>query len=1020
MSGQARVSPTVASGCVPPRLRALVVERLLGYHQGLLRPDYSTTKFGKGIKVLNLKTHSRDRSNVRSTLLLRLCFSFVVVLVSASALPAQTNDTASLRGQVVDPNKAAVVNAKVVVTNELTGFSREGETDGEGRYTIAGLPLTGKYRLSVTYSGFAPLRLTDIELRAGEAATFDVTLIASCIDCGSEVTVYGTTEGLQTDTPQLGTRLDLEKIDNTPIQGRKITSLVELNSAVRPARGTGDLFVNSFLFVVNGSGRRQTTITLDGSTADDAWGRQTIFTSIPLSTIQEFTILTNAASAEYGHTTGSAINIVTKSGTNDLHADLVGVARPGGLEAAAPLATRRTIDRLAQLSGVASGPLRRDQTYLLVGGEINVQHRDAIVTSRIAPNSVFAGIFQQSLAFARLDHKINNKNILTGRLNLDRFRDTNPADAVGGLALPSAARTFSRRTYAGQLSDTTTFNGSLFNEARLQMQVGSPITRFDPIQFSTQFVRTGISTEGESRAPVLINHQYQAADTLSLTRGKHFLKLGGDALYSTSGGNGQEFGTGFVLGQFTFPANVSGCTATSCVPTSQLTLGPGVRYQQSFGNANYRVGEWLWSTFAQDDWLVTRDLTLNLGLRYERQTFTDDTNNFAPRVGFAYNFLGDGKTVLRGSYGIYYSQLRSNLGASFNINGPGGIFSFTANFGQLGFPTTLAPLSAFPPGAPLPARDVTIRPGRAALYAQFGIDTSRLRGYPDKLLNPYTQQGTVGIQRELPGKWFLNVDYVWAHTIKIDRTLDLNGPSLFIPTAPGQTRSAAAADLTRPIRPVNNGYRRILVVVNSGDSLYNGMQVNLTKRLAHNFSMLASYTWSHTINTVEFDAPQQDPADINLVGKAERADSLLDQRQRLVVSGWYNLPYHFTFGGVTSAASGRPYAITAGVDTNGDNSNADRPFDLASQTFLGRNAGQGTPVYSTDLFLQRTFTFEHVGLELRAEGFNIFNHNNIVGRNGTYGSSTIGAHNATLGAPLPGIANVDPGRQFQFQLRLRY
>src|SRR5256714_1855281 len=815
------------------RLRVLVVGRELGYYQRLLRFPAVRKPDLKGDSKLPSLKFRRMKSPARASAALRACALFAVALACAPLLRAQTNDTATVRGQVLDQNKAAIAHAKVVVTNELTGLSRDTETDGEGFYSIAGLPLTGSYKLTVTGSGFAAKEVGGIGLRAGEAATFDVTLAVA--GGASEVTVFGTTEGLQTDTPQLGTRLDLEKIDNTPILGRKVTNLVELNSAVRPARGTGDLFLNNFLFVVNGSGRRQTTISLDGSTADDAWGRQTIFTNIPLSTIQEFTVLTNAASAEYGRTSGSAINIVTKSGTNDLHADLVGIARPGGLGAAAPLASRRTIDRLAQLSGVVSGPLRRDHTYLLVGGEINIQHRDAVITSRLAPGSVFAGIYKQALGFARLDHRINGKNILTGRTNLELFSDTNPADPVGGLALASAARTFRRRTYAGQLSDTTTFSGSLFNEARVQMQVGSPITEFDPIQFSTQIVRTGVSTEGETRAPVLINHQYQAADTLSLTRGKHFLKLGGDAIFSTSGGNGQEFGTGFVQGQFTFPAP-AGCTASGCVPTSSLTLGPGVRYQQSFGNASYRVGEWLWSLFAQDDWRATRDLTLNLGLRYERQTFTDDTNNFAPRAAFAYNFLGDGKTVLRGSYGIYYSQLRSNLGASFNINGPGGIFSYTANFGGIGFPASLAsaPLAAFPAGAPLPPRDVTIRPGRAALYAQFGIDTTKLRGYPDKLLNPYTQQGTIGIQRELPDRWFLNVDYVWAHTIKIDRTLDLNGPSLFIPTTAGQTRSAAAADLTRPILPVNNGYRRILVVVNSGDSLYNGMQVNLTKRLAHN------------------------------------------------------------------------------------------------------------------------------------------------------------------------------------------
>ena len=943
----------------------------------------------------------------------------LALLLASSFAAGQTLDTATVRGRVADQNRAAIVGAEVVVTNEATGLRREARTDGDGDFSFSNLPLTGEYKLVVSSSGFAAKEIGGVGLRAGEAATFDVTLVPA--GGTSEVTVYGTTEGLQTDTPRLGTRLDLEKIDNTPILGRKLTNLVALNSAVRPARGTGDLFLNNFLFVVNGSGRRQTTFNLDGSTGDDAWGRQTIFTNVPLSVIQEFTILTNAASAEYGRTTGSAVNIVTKSGTNDLHADLVGVARPGRLQAAAPLSTIRTIDRLAQLSGVVSGPLERDRTYLLAGGEINVQHRDAVITSRIQPNSIFAGTYKQALAFARLDHQISRRNLLTGRLYLDRFSDTNPADAVGALALPSAARTFSRRTYAGQLSDTALLGSTLVNEARVQMQVGSPITRFVPVRPSTQIVRAGVSTEGESRAPVLINHQYQAADTLSLTRGSHFLKLGGDAIYSTSGGNGQEFGTGFQLGQFNFPAP-AGCTASGCVPTSQLTLGPGVRYTQSFGNANYRIGEWLWSLFAQDDWRATRDLTLNLGLRYERQTFTDDTNNFAPRVGFAYNFLGDGKTVLRGSYGIYYSQLRSNLGAAFNINGPGGIFSYTANFGQAGFPSSIAaaPLPAFPAGAVLPARDVTIRPGRSAFYAQFGINTALLRGYPDKLLNPYTQQATAGIERELPGKWFLDVDYVWAHTIKIDRSLDLNGPSLFIPTAAGQTRPAAAADLTRPIRPANNGFRRILVVVNSGDSLYNGVQANLNKRLTSKFSMLASYTWSHTINTVEPDAGSGDPADVNFVGKPERANSLLDQRHRLVVSGWLDLPYHFTLGGVTTAASGRPYAITAGVDTNGDNSNADRPFDLASRTFLGRNAGHGTPVYSTDLYLQRSFTMEHVRLELRAEGFNIFNHNNIVGRNGTYGGSTTGAHNATLGAPLSGIANVDPGREFQFQLRLRY
>ncbi len=121
-----------------------------------------------------------------------------------------------------------------------------------------------------------------------------------------------------------------------------------LNSAVRPARGTGDLFLNNTLFVVNGSGRRQTSFRIDGSTGDDAWGRQTIFTNIPLSALQEFTVLPNSFSAEYGRTSGGVVNVVTKTGTNDHHGEFIGLWRPAGIQARNPLSISRTADRLGR------------------------------------------------------------------------------------------------------------------------------------------------------------------------------------------------------------------------------------------------------------------------------------------------------------------------------------------------------------------------------------------------------------------------------------------------------------------------------------------------------------------------------------------------------------------------------------------------------------------------------------------------------------------------------------------------
>jgi hypothetical protein len=961
--------------------------------------------------------HLRERAILLIHLTIQLMALVAVLILLQLSCFAQTIDTATVRGQVVDQNRAGIVGASLVVTNEVTGLRRETHTDGEGYYTIPNLPLTGKYKLTVSDKGFAAHELNGIELRAGEAASFDVTLVPE--GSVSEITVRGTTEGVQSDTAQLSTRLDLPKIDNTPVLGRKLTNLVQLNSAVRTARGTGDLFLNNYLFVVNGSGRRQTTFNLDGSSGNDDWGRQTIFTNIPLSTIQEFTILTNPVSAEFGRTAGNVVNIVTKSGTNEFHVDALTLIRPSGLQASQPFANQRTRDQLFQFSGIVSGPIVKNRTHFLIGGEGNSQRRDTVISSVLAPGTLFDGRYKQGMFFARVDHQINERNTLTARANLEKFTDTNPSDAVGGTNLPSAARTFERGTYAAQLSETALLSTTMVNEARLQFQLGSPITQFTPAALGTQFIRP-ISTEGESRSALLTNHQIQFADTLSLLYGNQSIKVGGDLEFSSSGGNGQEFGSGFVLGQFRF---TNARSSNPAIPTSALTIADAASFTQSFGNASYNVRQYLWSLFAQDDWRVRRDLTLNLGLRYERQTFTDDTNNFAPRLGFAYNFLGDNKTVVRGSYGIYYSQLRANLGAQFSLGGPTGVFTFTATPGQLGFPTSLTALPTFPAGAALPARDIVIRPGRASFYSQF-FDVSRLRGYPAKLLNPYTQQGSIGVERELGGNFFLKVDYVRAHTAGIDRLLDLNAPSLFIPfvTQPSATRSVTAANTTRPITPVNNGYRRIQVVVNEGVSDYDGLQVNLEKRLSSKVSFLVSYTLSKTTNTVEPDAGSGDPADVNQLGEFERGLSLLDQRHRFVLSGYYELPYGFTFGGLTSLASGRPFAITAGVDTNGDGSTADRPFDRTTGTFLERNTGRGTPIYETDLFAQKSFSLsERLKVELRLEAFNVFNHRNIYGRTGTYGNNgIIGTPNPLLGTALGGIANTDASRELQFQIRFRY
>jgi outer membrane receptor for ferrienterochelin and colicin len=943
------------------------------------------------------------RSGLRS-ILLWACLALLLAIPSL----AQTPGTGAIRGRIVNESGAPVPAAEVTIANQATGLSRRATTDASGIYNLPELPLTGTYLLRISHEGFAPQERAAIQLRAGETAAFDATLQAQAV--AAEITVFGTAEGVQADSPQLGTRFDNEKLQETPVVGRKLTSLPLLNSAVRSARGTGDLFLNETLFVVDGGGRRQTTYSVDGGTADDAWGRQTIFATVPLAAVQEMTVLTNAFSAEYGRTTGAALNLVTRSGTNEVHADLLAASRPSGLQADAPVTHQKSRDRLAQESAFVSGPLARDRAYFSVAAEYNDQKRDSVITSPLAAG-VFTGNFTQTLLFGRVDADLSASHHLFGRFDSDRFTDTNPQDAVGGLVLPSAARTFRRATENAQLGESDVLSANAWNNARLVWEDGDPITQFSPADASTQYVRPGVSTEGESRYAFLTNRETQLADTLSFGLGDHFLKVGGDVARSTSGGNGQEFGAPFVLGQFTFKPGIS-----PAIPTSALKIADVQRYTQGFGNVHYSVRETLSSLFVQDDYRVRPNLALNLGLRYDRQSLTGDDNNLSPRLGFAWTPGKDSRTTVRGGFGSYYSEVQANQVAAWALGGPTGFFSFSAAPGQLGFPTSLNPLGGFPPGAALPARDITIQPGRRAYYSQF-FDISKLQGYPDELLNPRTDQATLGVEREMGERWFLSADVVHSRTEDILRNIDLNAPAPFDRTAPGQTRSATVADATRPIVPVANGYRRILATVNEGEARYDGLQLNLRKTFQSRGGMLLSYTWSHSRNNVESDAPGGDPNQVSQLGK-EWADSLLNQRHRAVLSGWVRVPWQFTVGGVAEYATGRPYNVTTGADNNGDGSTADRP--VVDGHVISRNSARGNALYDLTLFVEREFHLGPSLLSLRAEVFNLTNHANVVGYNAVYGNNANGQPLATFGAPLGGVANVDPGRQFQVQARLRF
>jgi hypothetical protein len=859
----------------------------------------------------------------------------------------------------------------------------------------------------------------DILLRAGGTAVLDFTLAIS--SAKTEVNVYGTTGTLPTESNQVSMRLSQQTIQDTPILERKITNLPLLDSSVRPAQTTGDLFLNETLFVINGTGRRQTTYELDGTDANDSWGRQTMFAGLPFSAVQEFTVYTNASSTEWGWNAGTAVNVVTRSGSNDWHGDFVGMGSPTFSNANIPLTTQSAQETVAQGSGMISGPIVQDKSYFLLSAQYTDQNRPAVITSPLEPGSIYNGTFGQTLMLARLDQQLNSKNLLTVRANFDRFDDTNPQDTVSGVTLPSAARVFTRNTYQAAISDTDTISPNMLNYAFFQLMVGSPITQFEPVAPGPQLYVSGVYTYGTSLTANLMNHQYEWGDTLSISHGHHQIKTGVDVIYSSSGGYGQEFGNGYTDGRFQINPLYENIPISTLITYNPGLAPPGspagappiaLQYTQAFGNQNYNVKEALYGIFAQDNWSVLPNLTLNLGLRLDGQTFTGNYGLVSPRFGFAWR-LPNSNTVVRGGYGIFYSEERTDNEATVALGGPQGVFTYTAVPGGVGFPTTFAPIS-FPAGTVLPARNITVLAGQCNYLNEF-LPVDQLHFCSRDFKNPYTQQWNLGFEHELGAGWLFSMDYIGSHTIHIEQPVDLNAPAPFIRTAPGQVRSVAAANATRPIVPVPGGFDQVIQYVNAGSAWYDGLQVRVTKQLTRRLSSLLSYTWSHDINTVEWDGTGQDPNSWGCLVACEKATSLLNQTNRAALSGTYNLPWGFMLSGTAYLASGYPFNITTGANNSGAGDTTDRP--VISGVVIGRDTGQAPPIYDVDFALQKSFKItERASLILRAESYNTFNHLNLYSLNGVYGNGATPA--PTFEQPVGGLANVGPPREMQFLARI--
>jgi hypothetical protein len=500
-----------------------------------------------------------------------------------------------------------------------------------------------------------------------------------------------------------------------------------------------------------------------------------------------------------------------------------------------------------------------------------------------------------------------------------------------------------------------------------------------PLENSTQLVRPNYSTAGFSTTNWVHARTVQVGDALSVQRGRHSVKLGGELVrvdardYSYS-----PFGT------YTF------------APGPPRADEHPLTYSQTFGVVDLTYGQTQASAFVQDELRMSARVTASLGLRYEVQSITDDRANLAPRLGIAWDVAGDGRTVVRSGAGIYFDQYYMYLTRRFLTLGPQSPqASYTWSWGDPGFPTFPDAFTSVPQGKAAGARDIMIA--------------------GDRLRNPRALQLSLGVERQLRPGLQLHVSALRAHTVHQMRVDDINHPAPFARTAPNQVRTPQEANLSRPYATYDGVLvRDIARVVNTAESTYRSLDLGLTSTIGGRGRLAARYVWSSSITHSMFYAdansgvPNEWWPDWD---QFEGGPSDFHQPHRLIADASIVVPFATQLSLVATAASGLPVNPTTGRDNNGDSYTVDRPIGF------GRNSFRGPAQVGIDLAVAKQI---RLGAKLRAEGrleaFNLLNRENFIKVNNIYGEGP--SPLPTFLAPVAGITNADPSRQVQLSVKV--
>ncbi len=987
-------------------------------------------------------------------------------LLPSTVATAQDSGTGAIHGSVLDPSGSRVAQASIVAVNAATGVRYAVTSDAEGRFSLDLLP-PGDYSARAVAPGMSPEVTPQLHVEVGAAAELEFHLTIA--GAQEKVTVSGAPQLVETQPTGVSSLVDERAIADLPLNGRRFSDLMLLSPGVTQdprsltSATNGDLsfgglrgFQNSFL--VDGG---------DFNNAFFAQARGLYRAPYQFSNevVQEFRVSSNSYGAEQGRAGGAVINVVTKSGSNHWHGTGLYYIRDSGFGAADAFMTFKPHSRQQQGGGTLGGPIKKNKIFLFAGFDQHYFHVPDVVeflndsmqvvpqagTGPLTPGDydatdqalVFAAASQLNglagaypaaqignAGYAKLDINLTPRNQLALRYNSSRYWGSNnvfldPASPVNYDSISNNG-TEDVSTDTGSVSLTSGISLRLTSHLRAQF---SRDLRQSFTNTSATLVKISDIIDGIGRSDLLPRstreHRGQLAETVSFDTSRHSLKFGGDSLitwiydFFPSQQSGEYLFYPIKVDPFTYEPMEAGLPLT---PLRAYAHAVPKYYLQSFGPSASNPNSNDYAAFAQDTIRVTDHLALNLGVRWDLQTFTTaglisnplfppagkvpfKPYNFGPRGGLAYSLGTTHPLVIRAGYGMFYvriPQIYNSAIATENGITDGQVFLNNSNYyDHLLFPTYPNPLV----NCPVVNVSCTLPSGLTD-----GV-THDVSAFAPNFVTPRVQQMSLTLEREVASHTTVAVSYLYVRGEHLIRALDVNllpPVALSYPifdstgsifqggyyTVDSFATWQYTQSITCPFPPCINPLGRPIAQLGSIDefqsaasSLYNGATVSINRRMSRGTYLRLSYTYAHAIDDGQDALVAGSPATVqnSYNPNGERGPSVTDQRNRFVAA--FSIeprPFHrehpalghmfneWKISSIVSAGSGRPVNATVDGDPNQDGN-----YDNDRLPGYTRNAFTGPDYSSVDLRLVRKI---HVGhayrLEFTADSFNLFNRDN--------------------------------------------